>query len=170
MREILEIQEASYDSPVRGVQIHGAYVVEFTFGIQNESSSKNDRVKPVNPTTENAISKVPEVTLIFWIIKIAATTLGETAGDAVSMSMNLGYLVGTAIFAAIFLAAVGIQIKAKRFHPFIYWTTIVATTTVGRFCRPFTRYRLQRWRFNSVRSSRGIFSHLVLVARRCFCC
>ena len=131
MREILEIQEASYDSPVRGVQIHGAYVVEFTFGIQNESSSKNDRVKPVNPTTENAISKVPEVTLVFWIIKIAATTLGETAGDAVSMSMNLGYLVGTAIFAAIFLAAVGIQIKAKRFHPFIYWTTIVATTTVG---------------------------------------
>lgn len=82
-------------------------------------------------TTKRALSKVPEVTLIFWIIKIAATTLGETAGDAVSMSMNLGYLVGTAIFAAIFLIAVIVQIKAPRFHPFIYWTTIIATTTVG---------------------------------------
>jgi uncharacterized membrane-anchored protein len=71
------------------------------------------------------------VTLIFWIIKIAATTLGETGGDAVSMSMNLGYLVATAIFAAIFLVAVVAQIKAKDFHPFLYWATIIATTTVG---------------------------------------
>jgi len=76
-------------------------------------------------------SKVPEVTLAFWIIKIAATTLGETGGDAVSMSMNLGYLAATGIFAAIFLIAVATQIAAKRFHPFVYWTTIVATTTVG---------------------------------------
>lgn len=82
-------------------------------------------------SSEEAFSKVPEVTLIFWIIKIAATTLGETGGDAVSMSMDLGYLVGTAIFAAIFAVAVFIQISAKRFHPFLYWTTIVATTTVG---------------------------------------
>jgi uncharacterized membrane-anchored protein len=82
-------------------------------------------------STEHALSKVPEVNLIFWIIKIAATTLGETAGDAVSMSMNLGYLVGTAIFAAIFIIAVAAQIKAKSFHPFLYWTTIIATTTVG---------------------------------------
>ena len=67
----------------------------------------------------------------FWLIKIAATTLGETGGDAVSMSMNLGYLVGTGIFATIFLAAVVAQIKAKGFHPFLYWTTIIATTTVG---------------------------------------
>ena len=71
----------------------------------------------MNDTTERAMSKVPEVTLIFWIIKIAATTLGETGGDAVSMSMNLGYLVGTAIFAAIFLVAVAAQIKAKGFTP-----------------------------------------------------
>ena len=78
-----------------------------------------------------SVSKVPELTLVFWIIKIAATTLGETAGDAVSMSMNLGYLVGTAIFAAIFLIAVIVQLKVLRFHPFIYWTTIIATTTVG---------------------------------------
>lgn len=82
-------------------------------------------------STEHALAKVPEVTLGLWLIKIAATTLGETGGDAVSMSMNLGYLVGTAIFAAIFLAAVVAQVKAKGFHPFLYWTTIIATTTVG---------------------------------------
>jgi uncharacterized membrane-anchored protein len=82
-------------------------------------------------STEHALAKVPEVTLGFWLIKIAATTLGETGGDAVSMSMNLGYLVGTGIFAAIFLAAVIAQVKAKGFHPFLYWTTIIATTTVG---------------------------------------
>ncbi|NOU01838.1 MAG: hypothetical protein HOO95_09745 [Gallionella sp.] len=85
----------------------------------------------MSPSTEHALSKVPEVTLVFWIIKILATTLGETGGDAVSMSMDLGYLVGTIIFAAIFLVAVIAQIKAKSFHPFIYWTTIIATTTVG---------------------------------------
>ena len=82
-------------------------------------------------TAEHALSKVPEVTLIFWVIKIAATTLGETGGDAVSMSMNMGYLVGTIIFAAGFLIAVVAQIKAEQFHPFLYWTTIIATTTVG---------------------------------------
>src|SRR5947208_13271126 len=82
-------------------------------------------------STKESLSKVPEVTLIFWIIKIAATTLGETAGDAVSMSMNLGYLIGTGIFAAIFVAAVIAQITAKRFHPVLYWVTIIATTTVG---------------------------------------
>jgi uncharacterized membrane-anchored protein len=76
-------------------------------------------------------SKVPEVTLGFWIIKIIATTLGETGGDAVTMSMNLGYLAGTAIFALIFAVAVAAQIVARRFHPFLYWTVIVATTTVG---------------------------------------
>ena len=78
-----------------------------------------------------AATKVPELTLLFWVIKISATTLGETAGDAVSMSMKLGYLVGTVIFATIFLIAVVIQIKAPRFHPFIYWATIISTTTVG---------------------------------------
>jgi uncharacterized membrane-anchored protein len=77
------------------------------------------------------LSKVPEITLIFWIIKILATTLGETGGDAVSMSMNLGYLVGTGIFAVLFIVAVTVQVTAKKFHPFLYWTTIIATTTVG---------------------------------------
>jgi uncharacterized membrane-anchored protein len=80
---------------------------------------------------ENITSKVPEVTLIFWIIKILATTLGEIGGDAVTMSMNLGYLVGTAIFSVIFIGAVLAQVMAKKFHPFLYWFTIVATTTLG---------------------------------------
>ena len=82
-------------------------------------------------TMDEAVTKVPEITLVFWIIKVAATTLGETGGDAVSMSMHLGYLVATGIFAAIFLVAVAAQIIAKRFHPLLYWTTIIATTTVG---------------------------------------
>lgn len=80
---------------------------------------------------QDVIAKVPALTLMFWIIKIAATTLGETGGDAVSMSMHLGYLVGTCIFAVIFLIAVAAQIRAKTFHPALYWTTIIATTTVG---------------------------------------
>lgn len=85
----------------------------------------------MNTENQTNFAKVPEVTVVFWIIKIFATTLGETGGDAVSMSMNLGYLLSTAIFAAIFLAAVAVQIAAKKFHPLVYWVTIVATTTVG---------------------------------------
>ena len=82
-------------------------------------------------TVKQALVKVPEVTLLFWIIKIAATTLGETAGDALSMSLNLGYIVSTAIFAVIFAIAVATQIKAKQFNKWLYWGTIVATTTLG---------------------------------------
>jgi len=80
---------------------------------------------------KQAISKVPEVTLGFWIIKILATTLGETGGDAVTMTLDWGYLLGTALFATIFVVAVAAQIAAKRFHPFLYWAVIAATTTVG---------------------------------------
>ncbi len=80
---------------------------------------------------EGAAQKVPEITLWFWIVKIAATTLGETGGDAVTMSMGLGYLVGTAIFASLFVLAVAAQIKARHFHPFLFWSVIVATTTAG---------------------------------------
>lgn len=76
-------------------------------------------------------SKVPQVAIAFWIIKIAATTLGETGGDALSMTLNLGYLLSTAIFLVCFLIALSAQIKAKAFHPFLYWTVIVTTTTVG---------------------------------------
>ncbi|HKB59711.1 MAG TPA: hypothetical protein VKC56_06645 [Gallionellaceae bacterium] len=85
----------------------------------------------LNRNGQELLTKVPEVTLIFWIIKIFATTLGETGGDALSMSMNLGYLLSTGIFAAIFLVAVAVQVRAPKFHPVIYWTTIIATTTVG---------------------------------------
>src|ERR1700722_8049233 len=76
-------------------------------------------------------SKVPEVTLVFWIIKIAATTLGETGGDTVTMTLNWGYLVGTALFLSLLLVLVILQIAAKRFYPWLYWATIVASTTAG---------------------------------------
>jgi uncharacterized membrane-anchored protein len=92
----------------------------------------------VNHGKGHGSGKVPEVTLIFWVIKVAATTLGETAGDAVSMSMNLGYLVGTAILALLFLLAVACQLRAKRFHAALYWATIVASTTVGTTLADFT--------------------------------
>src|SRR5437868_847002 len=93
-----------------------------------------------NDSKLDIVAKVPQVTLLFWIIKILATTLGETGGDAVTMSWlgeatagakGTGYLTGTAIFGVIFVAAVLVQIRAKKFHPFLYWLTIVATTTVG---------------------------------------
>jgi uncharacterized membrane-anchored protein len=87
---------------------------------------------------ESTASKVAAVTLGFWIIKILCTTLGETGGDAVTMSMNLGYLVGTLIFAVIFLVLVAAQVRAKRFHAFLYWATIVATTTVGTTLADFS--------------------------------
>ena len=80
---------------------------------------------------ERALSKVPEVTLGFWIIKILATTLGETGGDTVTMTLNWGYLAGTALFAVLLVALVVAQIISKRFHPVLYWSTIVASTTFG---------------------------------------
>nr|WP_314431779.1 hypothetical protein [uncultured Brevundimonas sp.] len=79
----------------------------------------------------DVLSKVPAVTLGFWIIKILATTLGETAGDTVTMTMKLGYLAGTAIFMTVLALLVWRQIAARRFHPFLYWATIVASTTAG---------------------------------------
>ena len=80
---------------------------------------------------ERGLSKVPAVTLTFWVIKVAATTLGETGGDAVSMTLNLGYAVSSAIFIGLFLLAVAAQISAKSFHPLLYWAVIIATTTAG---------------------------------------
>lgn len=82
-------------------------------------------------TQRDVLSKVPAITLGFWIIKILATTLGETGGDTVSMSMNLGYLVGTAIFGTLLVGLVWWQIAADRFRPFLYWATIIASTTAG---------------------------------------
>ena len=85
----------------------------------------------MNAAQKDFASKVPAITLGFWIIKILATTLGETGGDALSMTLDLGYLASTAIFAVVFAIAVAAQIAAKRFRPWLYWTTIIATTTVG---------------------------------------
>lgn len=78
-----------------------------------------------------AFAKVPEVTLLFWVMKILATTLGETGGDSVTMSMNLGYVTGSAIFAGLFVAVIAAQIHARKFHPALFWAVIVATTTLG---------------------------------------
>lgn len=95
----------------------------------------------------DAINKVPEVTLVFWIIKILCTTLGETGGDAMTMSFlgettaeatGYGYLIGTAFFGVIFIASVAFQIKASKFHPLLYWFTIIATTTVGTTLADYT--------------------------------
>ena len=80
---------------------------------------------------EQRASKVPEVTLVFWVIKVAATTLGETGGDTVTMTLDWGYLAGTAIFLLLLVALIAIQIAAQKFHPFLYWATIVASTTAG---------------------------------------
>lgn len=90
------------------------------------------RKKPLRAESDaSKLSKVPAVTLTFWLMKIAATTLGETGGDALSMSLGVGYLVSTVILAIVFAVAVTAQIRAKQFHPWLYWLTIIATTTVG---------------------------------------
>ncbi len=83
------------------------------------------------PAAKDVLSKVPAVTLGFWLIKILATTLGETGGDTVTMSMDWGYLAGSELFVAVLLVLIALQIMARRFHPFLYWATIVASTTAG---------------------------------------
>ncbi|MGC2172387.1 MAG: hypothetical protein WA555_17675 [Candidatus Sulfotelmatobacter sp.] len=101
-----------------------------TFSLHNSSlrcEGESDREGHLWATA----SKVPQVAIAFWIIKIAATTLGETGGDALSMTMNLGYALSSIIFLACFIVAVTAQMKAKSFHRFLYWTVIVATTTLG---------------------------------------
>src|SRR5438874_2331523 len=108
--------------------------------VDNRFSDNSACLNKMNEETLELVAKVPQVTFVFWIIKILATTLGETGGDAVTMSWlrettaeakGTGYLIGTGIFGVIFIVAVLVQIRAKKFHPFLYWLTIVATTTVG---------------------------------------
>lgn len=77
------------------------------------------------------VSKLPQITAAFWLMKIAATTLGETGGDWLSMTLNVGYLVSTLIFFGLFAVALGLQLAAKKYHPFLYWTVIIATSTAG---------------------------------------
>src|SRR6202043_582593 len=94
-------------------------------------SAKRDQKRYAKKDMTESLNKVPEVTLIFWIIKIAATTLGETGGDTVTMTLNWGYLAGTALFLSLLLVLVILQIAAKRFNRWLYWATIVASTTAG---------------------------------------
>ena len=82
-------------------------------------------------SAQHALSKVPEVTLVFWLIKIAATTLGETGGDTVTMTLNWGYLAGPALFLALLVTLVVAQTVAKTFHPYLYLATIIASQTFG---------------------------------------
>src|ERR1035437_3014383 len=89
------------------------------------------KIVSMNKTDEYALSKVPGVTLVFWAIKIAATTLGETGGDTVTMTLNWGYLAVTLLFFVALVALVASQIIAQKFHPSLYWATIIASTTFG---------------------------------------
>jgi uncharacterized membrane-anchored protein len=88
------------------------------------------RHKP-GDSKSDALSKVPQVTLMFWVVKILATTLGETGGDALSMTLKLGYAVSSLIFLGFFVVTLAAQITSKRYHPVFYWAVVVATTTVG---------------------------------------
>ena len=119
-------------------------------------------------TAEYTLSKVPEVTLVFWIIKIAATTLGETGGDTVTMTLNWGYLAGTLLFFVALVALVAAQIVAKKFHPFLYWATIISLHDLwhhdGRFCGPVVGDRLHRRFIDFTILRLGDTRPLVLVA------
>jgi uncharacterized membrane-anchored protein len=96
-----------------------------------EALSRIESFKGMKGADSEVLAKVPAVTLGFWIIKIAATTLGETGGDTITMTLNWGYLAGTALFVALLIVLIILQIRAKRFHPWLYWATIVASTTFG---------------------------------------
>src|SRR5882757_2165695 len=105
-------------------------------------------------TGDSLISKVPHVTLAFWIIKILATTVGETGGDALSMTLQLGYAVSSAIFLAFFGVLLATQVASKRYHPFTYWAVVVATTTVGT---TMSDYLDRTLKFGYVKSSIILF-------------
>jgi uncharacterized membrane-anchored protein len=112
-----------------------------------------------NMTDDNKMSKVPQITLAFWIIKIAATTLGETGGDMLSMTLNFGYAVSTVIFFAFFAVTVAAQISARNFHPLLYWAVIIATTTAGTTMADFADRSLG---IGYVGGSLGLFAILLL--------
>jgi uncharacterized membrane-anchored protein len=108
-----------------------AHIIDTPARCQKARSPSEDREQDMAAVSNHHATKVPEVTLGFWIIKILATTLGETGGDTFSMTMDLGYLVSTAIFLSVLLLLVTIQIAAKKFHVLLYWAVIVASTTAG---------------------------------------
>jgi uncharacterized membrane-anchored protein len=119
----------------------------------------------MSENTQNDLSKVPAVTLTFWVVKILATTLGETGGDAVSMSMNLGYVIASIIFLGIFASLVAAQIAAKSFHPFLYWACYYCNNNtghdIGGFRGPFARHRLRRRIITPLHPSDGVAPYLV---------
>ena len=94
-------------------------------------TGKTERREPMSESAKQALTKVPAVTLGFWAIKVMATTLGETGGDTVTMTLNWGYLAGAALFGGLLVVLVVAQIVAERFHASLYWATIVASTTFG---------------------------------------
>src|ERR1700733_14994670 len=100
--------------------------------------SRHSSIMSQSSTETLMTRKIPALTLAFWVIKIAATTLGETGGDALSMTMNLGYAVSSGIFIALFLVLVAAQVTARSFHPFLYWAVIVGTTTAGTTMADFS--------------------------------
>jgi uncharacterized membrane-anchored protein len=108
-------------------EAEGRPTSNFTHSAGDESRRRLDKLLK----SKNGLSKVPEATIGFWLVKVAATTLGETGGDALSMSMHLGYALSSAIFLIFFVVMVAVQLATRTFHPFLYWSVIVATTTAG---------------------------------------
>jgi uncharacterized membrane-anchored protein len=113
-----------------------------------------------HPRVTDALSKVPQVTLAFWVIKILATTLGETGGDALSMTLKLGYAVSTLIFLGFFIVTLAPQVTANRYHPFLYWAVVVATTTVGT---TMSDYLDRTLKLGYVKSSITLFCGVLVV-------
>ena len=116
--------------------------------------------QPRGSVLHEALSKAPQATLMFWIVKICATTVGETGGDALSMTLKLGYAVATLIFLAFFVVTMSVQVRARRYHPIIYWLVVVATTTVGTTTSDFFDRSLH---FGYVLSSAILFCAVVAV-------
>ena len=117
-------------------------------------------------TTEHRksiLSKVPQVTLAFWIVKVLATTLGETGGDALSMTLNLGYAISSLIFLGFFAITLSAQMKAKHYHPVLYWAVVVATTTVGTTTSDYLDRTLG---LGYVKSSIALFCLVIAVLQR----
>jgi uncharacterized membrane-anchored protein len=113
--------------------IHGRSLNVTRFFSMTGSTESQRPISSTAPDYDDSdeLSKVPPVTLAFWVVKILATTLGETGGDALSMQLNLGYAVSTLIFLAFFLVTLAAQVSSKHYHPVFYWAVVVATTTVG---------------------------------------
>jgi uncharacterized membrane-anchored protein len=109
---------------------------------------------------EDALSKVPRVTFAFWVVKILATTLGETGGDALSMTLNLGYAVSTLIFLGFFIVTLAAQVKSKHYHPVFYWAVVVATTTVGTTTSDYIDRTLK---VGYVKSSIGLLALVIIL-------